>query len=101
VLFETGAASKPAVAKVAFPRFAIPRQLVDRVRDFRVTLPANEFLGDESVRVLGAHEAKYLVAVQMGRIGTGSALEVVGQSSGGGTSRVAEGAFNLDAAVGT
>ena len=89
------------MAIVAFPRFTIPCPPVDRVRDVRITLPANEPLGDESARVLGAHEAVYLIAIQMGCIGACSALKVVGQSSGGGTSRATEGTFNLGAAVDT
>lgn len=99
MLFETIAASKFAVAKVAFPRFAIPRPPVDCVRDVRITFSANEVLGDEIVRVLGTHEAVYLVAVQMGRLRACSTLKVVSHSGGGSTSRGTEWTLDLGAAV--
>ena len=101
MLLEARAAAKPAVAKVALPCSAVPRPLVDLVRDIRVTGPAKEFLGDESVGVLGAHEAVHLVAAQMGRLGAGAALKVVRQPGGGGISRATEGAFDLGAAMDT
>jgi len=69
VLLEARAAAKPAMAKVALPCSAIPSPLVDLVRDVRVAGPVKELLGDESVGVLGAHEAVQLVAAQMGRLG--------------------------------
>ena len=77
MLLEARAAAKPAMAKVALPCSAVPRPLVDLVRDVRVAGPVKELLGDESVGVLGAHEAVQLVAAQMGRLGAGSTLKVV------------------------
>lgn len=99
MLSEARAAPKLAVAKVAFPRTTVPGPLADLVRDVRVTLPADEVLGEESVGVLGAHEAVQLVTAQMGRLGAGPALKMVRQPGGGGKSLATERAFNLSAAV--
>lgn len=99
MLFETIAGSKLAVTNVAFPHAAIPTPVGDNVGVVRVAHPANELLGDDSIRILGAHKAVYLIAIQMGRLGAGSALKMMGQSCGCGPRCLAKGTCNIEAAM--
>ena len=85
------------MAQIALPLVPVVCQVADLV--LGRSMPANGFLGDEAVRVFGAHEAVDIIAGDAGGFWAAAGLNVVGNASGSREGCRAEGALNVAATM--